>query len=48
MCIRDRYPNESILFNIRGVCNKANNQFNDAIDDFNHAVSIKPDYAEAY
>ena len=44
----DKYPNESILFNIRGVCNKANNQFNDAIDDFNHAVSIKPDYAEAY
>tara|TARA_B110000008_G_scaffold276479_1_gene315843 strand:- start:242 stop:2059 length:1818 start_codon:yes stop_codon:yes gene_type:complete len=44
----DKYPDESILFNIRGVCNKANNQFNDAIDDFNHAVSIKPDYAEAY
>lgn len=44
----DKYPNESILFNIRGVCNKANNEFNDAIVDFNHAVSIKPDYAEAH
>ena len=30
----EKYPNESILFNIRGVCNKANNQFNNAIDDF--------------
>jgi len=44
----EKYPNESILFNIRGVCNKANNQFNNAINDFNHAVSIKPDYAEAF
>ena len=44
----DKYPNESILFNIRGVCSKAKNKFHDAIDDFNHAISIKPDYAEAY
>ena len=44
----EKYPNESILFNIRGVCNKAKNEFKDAVNDFNQAVLIKPDYAEAY
>jgi len=42
------YPNESILYNIRGVCSKAKNEFKDAVNDFNQAVLIKPDYAEAY
>ena len=44
----EKYPNESILFNIRGVCNKAKNEFKDAVNDFNQAVLIKPDYAEAF
>ena len=44
----EKYPNESILFNIRGVCNKAKNEQKDAVNDFNQAVLIKPDYAEAF
>lgn len=44
----EKYPNESILFNIRGVCNKAKNEHKDAVNDFNQAVLIKPDYAEAF
>jgi len=44
----EKYPNEAILFNIRGVCNKAKNEFKDAVNDFNQAVLIKPDYAEAH
>ncbi len=44
----DKHSNESILFNIRGVCNKANNDYESAVKDFNQAASLKPDYAEAY
>jgi len=44
----EKHPNEPILFNIRGVCNKAKNEFKDAVNDFNQAVLIKPDYSEAY
>ena len=44
----EKHPNEPILFNIRGVCNKAKNEFKDAVNDFNQAVLIKPDYAEAH
>ena len=42
------YPNEAILYNIRAVCNKANQNYTGAINDFTKATSLKPDYAEAY
>jgi tetratricopeptide (TPR) repeat protein len=42
------YPNESLLFNISGACYSETNQINLAIEKFQQAIKIKPDYAEAY
>ena len=42
------YPNESLLFNISGVCYKAIGQLQDAIKNFEKAVKIKPDFTDAY
>jgi len=42
------YPNESLLFNIRGVCYKAIGQLDVAVKSFEKAITIKPDFADAY
>ena len=42
------YPNESLLFNIRGVCYKAINQVDASIESFEKALTIKPDDIMAY
>ncbi len=41
------YPDEPLLFNIRGVCYKAIGQLSESVKSFEKALSIKPDYAEA-
>ena len=42
------YPNESLLFNISGVCYKAIGQLQAAIKSFEKAVIIKPNFTDAY
>ncbi len=36
------------MYNIQGAANEALGQFDAAIDSYNKALAIKPDYAEAY
>ena len=42
------FPNSPLLYNIRASCYKANGQINASIKDYEKAVTLKPDYAEAY
>jgi len=42
------YPNEPLLYNIRGACYKALGQLDAAVKSYNKALAIKPDYAEAH
>jgi tetratricopeptide (TPR) repeat protein len=42
------FPNSPILYNIRASCYKANGQIDASIKDYEKAVTLKPDYAEAY
>ena len=39
---------EAILHNIAGACYSSLGQLTDAIDSFNEAIKIKPDYADAF
>jgi len=43
-----KYPDESLLFNISGVCYKAIDQLQNAIKSFEKAVIIKPNFTDAY
>jgi len=43
-----KYPDESLLFNISGVCYKAIGQLQDAIKSLEKAIAIKPDFTDAY
>jgi len=42
------FPNSPILYNIRASCYKANGQMDASINDYEKAITLKPDYAEAY
>jgi len=42
------YPDNSLLFNIRGACYADLGQLNIAIQNYEKALSIKPDYAKAH
>jgi len=44
----ETYPNEALLFNIRGVFYKAIGQLEMSIKSFEKATSIKPDFADAH
>lgn len=46
--LNKKYPNVPLLFNIIGACYKALGQLNHAVQMFQSAVNLKPDYAEAY
>jgi len=41
------YPNESLLFNIRGACYAALGQLEEAVKNYEDALAIKPDYSDA-
>ena len=41
-------PNESILYNINGVCLKANGKLEMAAQSFKSAINLKPDFADAH
>ena len=40
------YPNEALLYNISGVCHKAIGRLDVAVESFEKALAIKPDYTE--
>ncbi len=42
------YPDESLLFNIRGACYARLGQLDIAVQSYEKALSIKPDYAKAH
>ena len=42
------YPDESLLFNIRGACYAGLGQLDIAVQSYKKALSIKPDYAKAH
>jgi len=42
------FPNSPLLYNIRASCYKANAQMDASIKDYEKAITLKPDYAEAY
>ena len=41
------YPDNSLLFNIRGACYAALNQPEEAIKNYKDALAIKPNYSDA-
>mgnify|MGYP001381524351 FL=1 len=41
------FPDDALLFNLRGACHEAMNQFDQSIESFNKAVEIHPQYEEA-
>ena len=41
------FPDDALLFNLRGACHEAMNQFDQSIESFNNAVEIHPLYEEA-
>ena len=42
------YPNDPLLFNIRGACHASLGQLDVAVTNYEEAISIKPDYAKAH
>ena len=42
------FPNHPLLFNICGACQKAIGSIDSAIQSFEKAIDLKPDYAEAH
>ena len=42
------YPDDSLLFNIRGACYAGLGQLDIAVQSYEKAISIKPDYAKAH
>jgi protein O-GlcNAc transferase len=42
------YPNEPILFNIKGACHAGLGQLDVAVKNYEEAISIQPDYAKAH
>ena len=46
--LNQAYPNIPLLFNLLGACYQSLSQFDAALQMFETATKIKPDYAEAY
>ena len=44
----NRFPDEALLFNLRGACYEAIHKFDQSIESFSKAVEIHPHYAEAF
>jgi len=42
------YPNESLLYNINGVCYRAISKLDEAVKSFEKALALKPDYTEVH
>ena len=46
--LNNEYPNVPMIFNLLGVCYKSLGKINNALEAFEVASKIKPDYSEAY
>ena len=46
--LNEKYPNQPLLFNLIGACYKEIGQLDGSVKMFNIAVSLNPNYAEAY
>lgn len=44
----NNFPQESLLYNILGACYSEIGPIDSAIENFEQAIALKPDYAEAY
>ena len=44
----NKYPNESLLFNLRGACFAGLGEHDDAVKDYEKALTINPDYFKAH
>ena len=42
------YPNEPLLYNISGVCYKASGQLDAAVESYEKALTLKPNYDYAH
>ena len=42
------YPNEPVLFNIKGACYADLGQLDVAVTNYKEAITIKPDYAKGH
>jgi len=43
----NEFPDQALLFNLRGACYEATTQFEQSIENFSKAIEINPNYAEA-
>jgi len=46
--LSENYPDEPLLFNIRGACYAGLGQKDAAVESYKKAVFLKPDFAKAY
>ena len=44
----NEFPDQSLLFNLRGACYDATGEFEQSIENFSKAIEINPNYAEAF
>ena len=44
----NQYPEEAVLYNIMGVCFASLNDLGNAVESYQQALTIKPNYAEAH
>ena len=44
----NEYPDESLLLNIRGACYAGLGQLKAAVEDYEKAITISPDYSKAH
>ena len=42
------YPDEAVIYNIKGACFTEMGEFNNSIRNYETALAINPNYAEAY
>ena len=42
------YSNDPLLYNINGICYKTISKLDEAVNSFEKALAIKPDYAEVH
>ena len=42
------YPNEALLYNVRGACYADLGQLDTAVKRYDKTLAIKPDYADAH
>ena len=44
----NQFPDQALLFNLRGACYESLSQFEQSIENFSKAIEINPNYVEAF